>query len=101
VEKMRDLSPSISRLAHKLSPWLGNLYDKNQVFWNDGIVGFLIGVPLTWIIYNPIAPSLHLSIIGINLTWLIQFMFYIVAAFFSFCIQHLLRKRWVFKGGEK
>jgi hypothetical protein len=88
---------AISHLAHKVSPRLGGIYDAYALFWNDGIVGFVIGVPLTFLFYYPIAPYIIFSMFGIDLSWLVQFFWYIMAAFFSFCIQHYLRKTWVFK----
>jgi len=85
---MRSLTPLISRLAHRINPKLGKIYDSNPVFWNDGLVGFVIGVPLTWIMYQPLAPYM---------AWFLQLPFYVVCAFVSFCIQHIFRRKWVFK----
>jgi hypothetical protein len=96
-----NLTQTISSIVHRVNPTLGNIYDKYALFWNDGIVGFVIGVPLTFLFYYPIAPFISFSIFGIDLSWLVQFLWYIICAFFSFCIQHYLRKSWVFTFKKK
>jgi len=89
-EKLKGLTLQFSKLAHKIHPQLGKFYDSDPIFWNDGMVGFVVGVPLTWLLYN--------SFLGFFPGALFQFLFYIACALISFIAQHLLRRKWVFKG---
>lgn len=88
-----NLTECFSKLAHRLHPKLGEWYDKDVKFWNDGFVGFVIGVPLTWMLYTfLILPNITDSTI--------QFGFYILCALISFCVQHYLRREWVFRSEQ-
>lgn len=88
-----NLTERFSALAHKIHPKVGALYDSDVRFWNDGFVGFVIGVPLTWLLYNfLIVPRTHDQIILLA--------FYVLCALISFCIQHVLRRKWVFRSEE-
>jgi len=82
-----DLTTPLSQVAHRLNPQLGKLYDKDPMFWNDGMMAlaFLI---VSFFIYDSLTQPLpqHLRLLG-----------YIGVAFVSFCIQHVLRRFWVFQ----
>lgn len=82
-----DLTPSIRRVTYKISQRLGKTYDKDHVFWNDGIIAlaFLI---VSFFIYDSLTRTLPQSL---------RLLGYVGIAFISFCIQHFLRRFWVFQ----
>jgi len=82
-----DLTPLFSRVAHRINPELGRIYLKDPIFWNDGmialaflIVSFFVYDRLTW-----------------ALPWFLKLLGYVGIAFISFCIQHFLRRFWIFQ----
>ena len=85
-----NLTPLIQRLINKI-PKIGSdlnhIYLKDPLFWNDGmialaflIVSFFIYDRLTW-----------------ALPWYLRLLGYVAIAFVSFCIQHFLRRFWIFQ----
>jgi len=81
-----NLNPSFRRIAYKISKRLGRAYDKDPIFWNDGIIAltFLI---VSFFIYDSLTTSLPLPL---------RLLGYVGIAFGSFCIQHVLRRFWIF-----
>lgn len=82
-----DLTPLVRRVAYKVNPSLGRAYDKDHVFWNDGMMAltFLI---VSFFIYDGLTHTLPQTL---------RLLGYISIAFVSFCIQHFLRRFWVFQ----
>lgn len=82
-----DLTSFIRRVAYRLNPRLGTLYDKDPMWWNDGMMAlaFLI---VSFFIYDSLTQPLpqYLRLLG-----------YIGIAFVSFTIQHVLRRFWIFQ----
>lgn len=82
-----DLTPLVRRVAYKVNPYLGRAYDKDHAFWNDGMMAlaFLI---VSFFIYDGLTHTLPQTL---------RLLGYISIAFVSFCIQHFLRRFWVFQ----
>jgi dolichol-phosphate mannosyltransferase len=82
-----DLTPFFRRAIYKLSQRLGRTYDKDPVFWNDGMIAlaFLI---VSFFIYDSLTRKLPQTL---------RLLGYVGIAFISFCIQHFLRRFWVFQ----
>ncbi len=82
-----DLTPFVRRAAYKISQRLGKAYDKDPVFWNDGLIalGFLI---VSFFIYDSLTRAFP---------QILRLLSYVGIAFISFCTQHLLRRFWVFQ----
>jgi dolichol-phosphate mannosyltransferase len=82
-----DLTPFLRGTAYKISHRLGKTYDKDPIFWNDGMLAlaFLI---VSFFIYDGLTHTLPQAI---------RFIGYVGIAFISFCIQHFLRRFWVFQ----
>ncbi|UCE95696.1 MAG: glycosyltransferase family 2 protein [Candidatus Bathyarchaeota archaeon] len=82
-----DLTPFIRRVTYKISRRLGKTYDRDPVFWNDGIIAlaFLI---VSFFIYDTITRTLPQTL---------RLLSYVGIAFISFCIQHFLRRFWIFQ----
>jgi len=82
-----DLTPFVRRAAYKISHRLGKTYDRDPPFWNDGILAlaFLI---VSFFIYDSLTHTLPQTL---------RLLGYVGIAFISFCIQHFLRRFWVFQ----
>jgi dolichol-phosphate mannosyltransferase len=82
-----NLTPSFRRIAYKISKRLGKTYDKDPVFWNDGIMALAFLV-VSFFIYDSLT---------ITMPQTFRLLGYIGIAFVSFCIQHFLRRFWIFQ----
>ncbi len=82
-----DLTPFVRRAAYRISQRLGRTYDKDPVFWNDGMmaVAFLVA---SFFIYDSLTLALPQAL---------RLLGYVGVASMSFCIQHFLRRAWVFQ----
>ncbi|NVM21781.1 MAG: hypothetical protein HWN68_08375 [Desulfobacterales bacterium] len=90
---------TVSEVAHKVHPTLGGLVDRgigiyalDRKFWNDGMVGLFVGVPITIVLYEWLR--------GLVWDWYRPVLF-VGITFLSFCVQHLFRRIWVFKTETK
>jgi len=82
-----DLTTSLSKLAHRINPRLGMIYDKDPVWWNDGMMALIFLIVSFFIYYSLTQPlPQYLRLLG-----------YIGIAFVSFTIQHVLRRFWIFQ----
>jgi dolichol-phosphate mannosyltransferase len=82
-----NLTPFFRRITYGINQRLGKTYDKDPVFWNDGIMAltFLI---FSFFIYDNLTRSLP---------QIFRFFGYVGIAFTSFCFQHILRRFWIFQ----
>jgi dolichol-phosphate mannosyltransferase len=82
-----NLTPFFRRVTYRINQRLGKTYDKDPIFWNDGMMAlaFLI---VSFFIYDSLISSLPqiLRLIG-----------YVGIAFAIFCFQHILRRFWIFQ----
>ncbi len=82
-----NFTPLIRRVAYRISNWLGEVYDRDPTFWNDGMVA-LVFVLFFFFVYDWLTSGLH---------WLLRLTSWVAIGFFSWFIQHTLRRFWVFQ----
>ena len=82
-----NLTPFFRQITYGINQRLGKTYDKDPVFWNDGIMAlaFLI---VSFFIYDSLISSLP---------QILRLFGYVCIAFISFCFQHILRRFWIFQ----
>jgi dolichol-phosphate mannosyltransferase len=82
-----NFTPFVRRIAYKINYKLGKTYDRDPTFWNDGMMALicLIG---SFFIYDSLTGTLSQTL---------RLLSYISVSFMFFCIQHCLRRFWVFK----
>lgn len=84
---MKDLTPSLSHLAHRLHPKIGQLYDWEPTYWNFAFVGG-IGVLINWILF-----LLLRGVLGDLAWWL--------GVLLAWNFNYLFNKIWVFKNEKQ
>jgi len=82
-----NLTPFFRRVTYKISQRLGKTYDKDPVFWNDGMMA-LAFLLVSFFIYDSLTSALPQTL---------RLFGYIGIALISFCIQHFLRRFWIFQ----
>jgi len=82
-----NLTPLFSRIAHRINPELGSIYLKDPIFWNDGMIALAFLV-VSFFVYDRLTWALP---------WFFKLLGYVGIAFVSFCIQHFLRRFWIFQ----
>ena len=82
-----NLTPLVRRVAYFINNWLGEVYDRDPTFWNDGIVAFVF-VLFFFFVYDKLTLGLH---------WLLRLVSWVAIGFLSWFIQHTLRRFWVFQ----
>ncbi len=82
-----NFTPLVRRVAYRVGDWLGEVYDRDPTFWNDGMVA-LAFVLFFFFVYDWLTSGLH---------WLLRLTSWVTIGFFSWFIQHTLRRFWVFQ----
>jgi len=82
-----NLTPLVRRVAYRANNWLGEVYDRDPTFWNDGLVGLAFAL-FFFFVYDRLTSGLH---------WLLRLVSWVTIAFLSWFIQYTLRRFWVFQ----